>query len=234
MQRDGNGSPRRESRVALHQVRPEIQLEDRADACDPADRPNRAHPQVFLPPPRHQARQLPHGPWKQQEDPLRHRPGAEQALHAPHHAGAHPVPRQEEIHRNPAIREHLHAPGNRAEQARRPRIPRLHADVLQPGQAAVARAQGAHEAGEIRQDRQPQGNHPSRDSVQGLPQGVRPLPQLLQGIALRAEAELRVPPLPLLAALQELPLPRRLGVRLDGEQGRRGAGPGGARRGSPF
>ena len=156
----------------------QVLAEDGDHAGHPAAAPHRAPPHAPLPAPRHQARQLPHGPQEQRAHPLPHRHGPLQAVPRPRVAGAHPVPREQEAHRHSALRLHQHAPGRRAVQEGRPGEHRLHAHVLPQRQASMAGTQGAHQAGEVRQDQQQEDEHLHRLAVQERPAAVRHLPHL--------------------------------------------------------
>ncbi len=73
--------------------------------------------------------------------------------------------REQEPDGDGAVREHQHAPGHRAEPARRHRVAGLRADVLPARQLALAGAQGGHEEAEVREDQREEDEHAHRGGV---------------------------------------------------------------------
>ena len=146
--------------------------------------------------------------------PHRLRPGEEVPRHA--HSCPHHVQGGQEPDGHGALRQHQRAPRRRAESTGRPRVPRLRHHVLRPRLPAVAGAEGGDKEAEIREDQREEDGDGCGGPVQGLPAGVRALPQLLSRTALRRGARLRVPAQGALPAAlqQEDALPVRLPVRL--------------------
>ena len=146
--------------------------------------------------------------------PHRLRPGEEVPRHA--HARPHHVQGGQEPDGHGALRQHQRAPRRRAESTGRPRVPRLRHHVLRPRLPAVAGAEGGDQEAEVREDKREEDGDGRGGPLQGLPAGVRALPQLLSRTPLRRGARLRVLAQGALPAAlqQEDALPVRLPVRL--------------------
>jgi len=113
------------------------------------------------------------------------------------------------------LREHKCPSGHRTKPTRWPWVHGSRADVLQPRCTSVARPQGGDQETEVRPHQRKEDVYSRRRAVQGLPDWVCHVPELLPRSALRWSTGLHVPASAVPTSVPHTELQLRLRVWLD-------------------